>query len=149
MSKFRLSRRAVLRGAGAVLALPLLEAMLDGKSAYAQSAIPQRYLLTYGGHSLGGDDTTAKLLGESIPLQTGATFTLPYSMLALAAVQAELAIISSLRIPTTADPGSGGVLPPGGKPVNADAEIVKGSKKTGTAAASRKKEESGGWFDWF
>jgi hypothetical protein len=34
-----------------------------------------------------------------------------------------------------------------GKAVNADAEIVKGSKKTGTAAS--KKKESGGWFDWF
>ena len=32
-----------------------------------------------------------------------------------------------------------------GKPVNADAEIAKGSK---TAPKTRKKE-SGGWFDWF
>ena len=31
-----------------------------------------------------------------------------------------------------------------GKPVNADAEIAKGSK----AAATKKKEKSGGWFDW-
>jgi hypothetical protein len=36
--------------------------------------------------------------------------------------------------------------PDTGKPVNADAEVAKGSKKTGTPA---KKEESGGWFDWF
>jgi hypothetical protein len=33
-----------------------------------------------------------------------------------------------------------------GKPVNADAEIAKGSK---AAAAKSKKKESGGWFDWF
>jgi hypothetical protein len=33
-----------------------------------------------------------------------------------------------------------------GKPVNADAEIAKGSK---AAAAKPKKKESGGWFDWF
>ena len=32
-----------------------------------------------------------------------------------------------------------------GKPVNADAEIAKGSK----TAAKPKKKESGGWFDWF
>jgi hypothetical protein len=32
-----------------------------------------------------------------------------------------------------------------GKPVNADAEIAKGSK----AAAKPKKKECGGWFDWF
>jgi hypothetical protein len=38
--------------------------------------------------------------------------------------------------------------PDTGKAVNADAEITKGSKKPG-AAARTKKEESGGWFDWF
>jgi hypothetical protein len=35
--------------------------------------------------------------------------------------------------------------PDTGKPVNADAEIAKGKKTVGPA----KKEESGGWFDWF
>ena len=35
--------------------------------------------------------------------------------------------------------------PDNGRPVNADAEIAKGSK----AAAKPKKKESGGWFDWF
>jgi hypothetical protein len=34
--------------------------------------------------------------------------------------------------------------PDNGKPVNADAEIAKGSK----TAAPKKKKESGGWFDW-
>src|SRR6185503_5477845 len=39
MSKFRLHRRAVLRGAGTIaIALPWLEIMGEGKSAYAQSA---------------------------------------------------------------------------------------------------------------
>ena len=38
--------------------------------------------------------------------------------------------------------------PDTGKAVNADAEIAKGSKKTGSAKPA-KKEESGGWFDWF
>ena len=42
-----------------------------------------------------------------------------------------------------------GATPDNGKAINADAEIAKGSKKTGTAAARAKKEESGGWFDWF
>jgi hypothetical protein len=36
--------------------------------------------------------------------------------------------------------------PDTGKPVNADAEVSKGKKTTATAP---KKEESGGWFDWF
>jgi hypothetical protein len=34
--------------------------------------------------------------------------------------------------------------PDNGKPVNADAEVNKGRK-----ASTPKKEESGGWFDWF
>jgi hypothetical protein len=38
--------------------------------------------------------------------------------------------------------------PDNGKPVNADAEIAKGSKAA-AAAAKAKKKESGGWFDWF
>ncbi len=38
--------------------------------------------------------------------------------------------------------------PDTGKAVNADAEIAKGSKKPGSARPV-KKEESGGWFDWF
>ena len=35
--------------------------------------------------------------------------------------------------------------PDTGRPVNADAEIAKGSK----AATKPRKKESGGWFDWF
>ena len=37
------------------------------------------------------------------------------------------------------------VTPDNGKAVNADAEVSKGGKKT----TASKKEESGGWFDWF
>jgi hypothetical protein len=36
--------------------------------------------------------------------------------------------------------------PDTGKPINADAEIAKGTK---TTAAKPKKKSSGGWFDWF
>ena len=36
--------------------------------------------------------------------------------------------------------------PDTGRPINADAEIAKGSK---SAAATKKKAKSGGWFDWF
>jgi len=35
-----------------------------------------------------------------------------------------------------------------GQPVNADAEVAKGSRAA-TAAAAKKKTKSGGWFDWF
>jgi hypothetical protein len=35
------------------------------------------------------------------------------------------------------------------KPINADAEVAKGSKAATAAAAAKKKSKSGGWFDWF
>ena len=40
---------------------------------------------------------------------------------------------------------SSAATPNTGKPVNADAEVAKGTK----TAAPKKKEKSGGWFDWF
>lgn len=36
-----------------------------------------------------------------------------------------------------------------GRPVNADAEVAKGSRAATAAAAAKKKTKSGGWFDWF
>ncbi len=39
---------------------------------------------------------------------------------------------------------SSAATPNTGKPVNADAEVAKGTK-----VAPKKKEKSGGWFDWF
>jgi Protein of unknown function (DUF1552) len=45
MKSFRLNRRAVLRGAGVSMALPLLEAMMPvGKTAFADSAKPPRFI---------------------------------------------------------------------------------------------------------
>jgi hypothetical protein len=45
MRPFNLSRRAVLRGTGVAMALPLMEAMLPvGKSVFAQSAQPPRFV---------------------------------------------------------------------------------------------------------
>ncbi len=113
--KFSLSRRTVLKASGAVLGLPLLEAMLDASPAAAQTVVPKRYLLTYGGHSLGAE-SAATLLGETIPATAGTNYALPFSMQALAAVKAEFAVISGLKVPTTAD--MAGTLPPGGKAVN-------------------------------
>ena len=114
-SKFWLSRRTMLKASGAMLGLPLLEAMLDSSPASAQTVIPKRYLLTYGGHSMGAE-STATILGETVPATAGAAYTLPFSMQALTAVKADLAVISGLKVPTTAD--MAGTLPPGGKAVN-------------------------------
>ena len=40
---------------------------------------------------------------------------------------------------------SSAATPNTGKPINADAEVAKGTK----TAAPKQKEKSGGWFDWF
>jgi hypothetical protein len=56
MKPFNLNRRAVLRGAGVAMALPLMEAMLPvGKSVFAQSAQPPRFVGFF--HSGGVIDT--------------------------------------------------------------------------------------------
>ena len=48
MKRFQLSRRAFLGGAGATIALPLLEAMTPfGSSAFAQADTPARMLCYY------------------------------------------------------------------------------------------------------
>ena len=47
MSSWSLSRRAMLRGAGACLALPLLDAMLPARSARAQAAVPKRFFALF------------------------------------------------------------------------------------------------------
>jgi Protein of unknown function (DUF1552) len=48
MKSFQLDRRAMLRGAGVTIALPLLEAMMPvGKTAFAQNARPPRFIGYY------------------------------------------------------------------------------------------------------
>jgi len=44
---FRLSRRRLLRGAGALIALPTLDAMLDGNGAFADGMPPPRRFVTW------------------------------------------------------------------------------------------------------
>ncbi len=61
MSRFRLSRRALLRGSGSVaLALPFLEIMQGRGTAHAAGATaPLRYLITFAGLALATDHTTS------------------------------------------------------------------------------------------
>ena len=65
----RFTRRAMLRGAGgAAITLPALEIMFDRHGiSYAQSAaIPKRYIVCFGGTSLGGDGGRQMLTLESV-----------------------------------------------------------------------------------
>ena len=70
----KLSRRTLLRGAGgAAISLPLLEIMLDSRGKlYAQSAAatPKRYVVCFGGQSLGGDGDP--LHNDYVPNTVGA-----------------------------------------------------------------------------
>ena len=111
----RLSRRTLLRGAGgAVVGLPLLECMLDGRPAGAQTAAaPRRYLVVFDGQSLGGDDDT--LLSQFVPDTVGANYDLKTALapLGAAGVQPWVTVVSGMRIPTAAE--NGGTPPAGGR----------------------------------
>ena len=70
-----LSRRLLLKGAGAALALPLLEAMLPRK-ATAQAMQPTRLMLLHWpqGCDFGSSDWTPGNEGVFYPPQTGASW---------------------------------------------------------------------------
>ena len=118
----RISRRTMLRGlGGTAVALPLLEVM-SGRESRAGSmtshrglngdGIPCRYLVTFGGFSLGtdGDDNP----NTYVPDTVGPGYDLKVGLAPLAdhAVQSEVSVVSGLRIPA---PSSGIDAPAGGR----------------------------------
>ncbi len=104
---FKLSRRATLRGLGGVtIGLPMLEAMLEGK---AHAAPPKRYIVCFGGQSLGGDEDP--LHNDYIPRMTGPGYDLRSALAPLSGVKDEVSVVSGLSIPTA----RGGTVPPGGR----------------------------------
>jgi hypothetical protein len=108
----RLSRRSVLRGlGGAAITLPALEAMFDRHGeAYAQGKpIPKRYLVCFGGQSLGGDGDP--LHNDYVPSTLGPNYDLKSALAPLAAVQSEVSVVSGLSIPTA----NGGAVPAAGR----------------------------------
>ncbi|WP_437973951.1 DUF1552 domain-containing protein [Sorangium sp. So ce295] len=89
MSKFRLSRRAVLRGAGAIaVALPWLEIMGPERPAHAQPAPARRFLAVY---TPGGT-----LIDRWRPTGTETSFTLGPILAPLAPVQDRLLVVDGL-----------------------------------------------------
>lgn len=112
MSRTRLSRRALLRGAGGVaLALPFLEGMLRN-SAHAQSMIPKRYVVCFGGQSMGADNDP--LDNVFAPTTVGPNYDLKTGTLPLGPVKNDVSIISNLHIPRPYDVGGGTAVPAGG-----------------------------------
>lgn len=84
----RLSRRSLLRGAGAALGLPLLEAMTPARAAAAESKSPRRVAFFYIPNGVVQDAWH--------PAETGAEFELPDSLQPLAALRNEISLFTGL-----------------------------------------------------
>lgn len=95
----RLSRRALLRGAGGIaLALPFLEAMRPGTAAAQTVGPPRRYVVSFAGVSTGRIERIR-------PTATGASYTLTTPLQALEPLKAKVSVITGLRVPQS---GAGG-----------------------------------------
>jgi hypothetical protein len=108
----RITRRTMLRGVGgAAITLPALDFMLDRRGiSHAQSAtIPKRYVVCFGGQSLGGDGDP--LHNDYVPNRLGQNYDLKSALAPLASVQSEVSVVSGLSIPTA----NGGAVPSGGR----------------------------------
>lgn len=90
MKRIHLSRRAFLGGAGATLALPLLEAMTPfGRSAFAQDARPTRLLAYYIPNGIHMQTWT--------PAAEGAAWELTPTLQPLASVKDDLLVLTGLE----------------------------------------------------
>src|SRR5215210_1076318 len=89
--KKRLSRRAVLKGAGATIALPLLDAMVPAATALAQTAAAAspRLGFVYFPHGALQDEWT--------PTRTGRDFEFPFILKPLEPVREHVTVVSGLR----------------------------------------------------
>src|SRR5438093_11445508 len=99
-----LNRRALLRGAGGVaIGLPFLELMFP-RGVSAQT-VPKRYIVCFGGMSLGRDN--AGKLTDIVPDKVGTGFDLKTPLAPLAPIQDDVIVVSNLKIPVG---GPGGRL---------------------------------------
>lgn len=105
-----LSRRVFLKGiGGTAVALPILETMLDAHGeVFAQDGqpIPRRYVVCFGGHSLGADNTNVHNM--YVPDTVGANYDLKLALEPLGeqGVRDDVSVISGLHIPWDDTPGS-------------------------------------------
>src|SRR5262245_4614788 len=90
ISRKHLSRRAFLRGAGAAMSLPLLDAMIPASTALAQTAAKSRIRLgfLYIPHGANMKDWT--------PEKEGAGFELTRPLLSLQNVYDQVVVLSNL-----------------------------------------------------
>jgi hypothetical protein len=132
----KLDRRTVLKGiGGTVLALPLLEAM-GGRTTRARAAdpsIPKRYIVCFGGQSLGADNDP--IHNMYVPNTIGPNYDLKLALAPLANhtnIKNEITVVSGLKIPTAYD--NGGAVPAGGRAndfhINSLSPLLSGTKTT-------------------
>jgi len=90
ISKKHLSRRTILRGLGASVALPLLDAMIPARTALAQTAAAPtlRFGTVYVPHGV--------IMDAWMPTQVGKDFELPLSLQPLAALRQHVNVVSGL-----------------------------------------------------
>ncbi len=94
MRPFRLSRRALLRGAGIAIALPALDAMIDGRGqwygiAKAATPPPVRVMAFHFPHGV--------VLPQWVPATTGPNYAITPGLMPLSAFQADFNVISGLQ----------------------------------------------------
>jgi hypothetical protein len=114
MPGYRLSRRAVLRGAGAItIPLPGLEIMSSSRPASAAGPAPKRFFVGFGGYSVSNAAPPGKLV---TPMEAGANYKATVGLQPIfdAGMQGEIGLVSGLKVPWTVK----GVTAPGGRPLN-------------------------------
>jgi hypothetical protein len=92
LSQKHISRRMVLKGVGATIALPLLDAMNPAATAWAQTAAastPKRFAFVGFPHGA--------IMDQWSPAQTGAAYDMPSILLPLEPLRQHLTIVSGLR----------------------------------------------------
>jgi len=117
MKRFTMNRRSFLRGiGGTAVALPVLECMLDDHGeAFAQDSMgtPTRYVLCFGGHSMGADRDdvhdmfTPNTVGEDYDLK------LALEPLGEQGIKEHVSVVTNLEIDWARR--NGGMSPAGGR----------------------------------
>jgi hypothetical protein len=104
MSRFRLSRRTVLRGMGTMIALPVLEAMLDGRgllwgtanAAPTPPTVPL-FLVTFSCGTNMGRQVGDSNIDLWTPSGSGTTYTLSQALQALAPVKGDVNVVGGIE----------------------------------------------------
>lgn len=91
LTKRHLSRRAVLRGAGATIALPLLESMIPAGAARAAPVPQSRFACIYIPHGA--------VMSRWTPASDGTGFEIPPTLASLEPFRDRLNVISDLTLP--------------------------------------------------